>query len=468
MGKPTIKILDSVHSKADKYARELILPSLAYKNTVWKRNKRGTRSAQIIQSHMITGRKGTGGTFLTGLLERVKKYCKKKEIHIEIQNEENIAEILVLIEPRLNGITFREDQIKALKAVKKKSRGRIVFPTGSGKTIIALGIISMFPECRVLFLCHTIDLINQTLKEVKKYLKEREIFVMGAGYKSEMSEIKKVENPIVLSTIQSFSKIPTKDYIDFFDITIVDEGHHVNSKSSQYGKVMEHNLSPRRYALTATIPTKRKEILVNEGFFGKTIANLTIEKGIEIGIIAKPEVNLLPVPYSSDINVLCDRKYKNFYQYGIVENNIRNSLIVNEVIESIKKKETTLIIIERTDHGFLIQKMLKYKKIKAPFVHGATKSKDRKRIKREIKIRKQKVVICSKVWKEGINIPSLNHIINACGMKEEKAVIQAMGRGLRTTKKKKTIRLTDFLDPYMFLAQHSILRIQVYYKQGWM
>ncbi|RLC32404.1 hypothetical protein DRH13_01785 [Candidatus Woesebacteria bacterium] len=468
MGKATVTYLDAVHCKANKEARKLIIPALAYENTAWRRNRRGTRTAQTNTSHLITGRVGTGGTFLAGLDQLVIEYCKKEDKKVVFKDRENIEYIKATAKPYLEGIKFRPDQKRALRIIKKKSRGRIIFPTGSGKTIIALGIMSMFPDCRVLFLCHTKDLINQTLIELRKYFKDRAIFVIGAGYKSNMNEVKLGKNPILLSTIQSFSNIQTKDYIDFFDITIVDEGHHANSRKSQYGKVMEHNLSPRRYALTATIPTKRKEVLINEGFFGKTIVELTVSKGIKIGIIAKPIIQLIPVPYSSDLNIRCERKYKNFYQHGIVENTARNAIIVNEVKKSIKKKETTLIIIERTDHGHLLQKMLEYKGVKAPFVQGSTSLKERNRVKRQLKIKKKKVVICSKVWKEGINIPSLNHIINACGMKEEKAVIQAMGRGLRTTKNKKTIKLTDFLDPYMYLAQHAILRIQVYYRQGWM
>lgn len=462
MGKAIITILDAIHCKANKEARKLILPLLEYKAVAWKRNKFGIKTNTISKSHLITGRPGTSGLFLTGLLPRVQKR------KIQINGMENLEKIEPTHNPILKGINLREDQLKALEAVKKYDRGKIIFPTGSGKTVIALGIISMFPDCRVLFLCHTKDLVYQSLGEIKKqFEKKRKIFVIGAGYKTDIKKIRRSKNPIVISTIQSFSKIPSQSYIDYFDITIVDEAHHVNSKNSQYGKVMEHNLSPRRYALTATKPTKEYEVLINEGIFGDVIAELTIEEGITSGIIAKPKINLIPVEYKVKINQKCEGKYKNFYQYGIVENKTRNNAIVDEVIKNIKNKESVLIIIERTDHGLLIQKMLKYKKINAPFVHGATDPKTRKEVKRKIKIKKQKVVICSKVWKEGINIPSLNHIIIAHGMKEEKMVLQALGRGLRTTKNKKTIKISDFLDPYHFLAEHSILRMQIYAKQGW-
>ena len=259
MGKSTITILDSVHCKANKWAREKILPALTYENTTWKRGKYGRKSAQTVTSHMITGRAGTAGTFLTGLLPRVKKYCRKKKINISIVGSRNIINIPPTEKPKLKNIKFRADQKKALRAIKRHNTGKIIFPTGSGKTIIALGIISMFPECRVLFLCHTKDLIEQTLTELKTHFKKREILIIGGGYKTKWAKIKKSETPIVLSTIQSFSKIHFKKYIHFFDLTIVDEAHHMNSRKSQYGKVMEQNLSPRKYGLTATEPTKSKE-----------------------------------------------------------------------------------------------------------------------------------------------------------------------------------------------------------------
>ena len=181
----------------------------------------------------------------------------------------------------------------------------------------------------------------------------------------------------------------------------------------------------------------------------------------------RPIINLVPVPYEIKINKRSDNKYKNYYEFGIVKNRTRNNLIVKAVQRSLKAKETVLIIIERTEHGKTLQKMLKYNKIEAPFVEGGTRTKERTSVKRQLKIKSQKVVICSKVWKEGINIPSLNHVIIAHGMKEEKMVLQALGRGLRTTKNKTTIKITDFLDPYKYLAEHSILRMQIYVNNGW-
>ena len=459
--KPAITILDSVHCKANKEARELILPLLKYRKAVWKRNHFGRKESIMQTSFLITGRSGSSGLFLTGLLSRIRKKFKNK---IKIINKEET--LLPDKRPKLLNIKFRQDQLKALKAIKKSQRGTVIMPTGSGKTIIGLGIMSMFPQHRILFLCHTKDLVEQTAAAIQKHLRIKP-YIIGAGYKADWNKINKDKKPIVLSTIQSFAKIQKEKYTSFFDITIIDEDHHVNSLDSQYGKIMVNNLSPCKYGLTATEPTNSQEMLINEGLLGPPIAILTIKEGVRAGIISKPIIKLIPIELKHDINEAA-KSYGEYYYYGIVKNRYRNMLIVYEIIKNLKKNETNLIIIERTEHGKILKKLLRKKEIKATFIHGGSSREKRIATKNKLEAGKIKVVICSKVWREGINIPTLNCIINAAGMKEEKLVIQAIGRGLRATETKKTVKVFDFLDPYRYLAEHSIARMQIYIKQGWL
>ncbi len=463
MDKPIIKILDAVHCRANKHARNIIKRCLQYKSSAFKPAKNGFgREMQVTRHFLITGNKNTSGRFETGLLPKVLKYARSKGHKITVKGRDNIDRIRPANKPYLEGITFREDQIKALRSIRRRQRGRVVFPTGSGKTIIALGIMSMFPQCRILFLCHTKDLIEQTKEELETY-GFNNFYIIGGGRKVNNKQILEHDNVIVLATIQTLSKY-ADIFSAFFDITIVDEMHHVNSKNSQYGKLMLMNLSPRRYGLTGTLPTKTYEQLINEGIFGPVIAEMAIQEGVEKGILAMPKVNLVSVPYDVNINKRSKNKYANFYEYGIVKNRQRNQVLVNEV----KNGEVTLIIIERTDHGEILRRMFKKAGKNVPFVHGGTGRETRFKIRDRMKKGRVKIAICSKVWKEGINIPALNHIIIAHGMREEKMVLQAAGRGLRTAKGKDTIKITDFLDPYRYLAEHTIARIQVYKSKGWL
>jgi len=465
MGKPTITILNPINSLADKDARKLIVKPLLYKSVVWQRDDyTGERTYTIKKSCLMTGWDGTSGKFLTGLIPRVKKYCRKKGHKIKIIDKSE--KIKTSIEPNLKGITFRPDQKKALNIVSRRHRGKIVFPTGTGKTIIAAGIVSMFPKLRTLFLCHTKDLLYQSAEEFNKYFKN--VFILGGGNKVNWDHIYECKSPILISIDKSYYNNMDVNNSTFFDILIVDEVHHVNSVDSQYGQIMGTNLAPRRYGLTATVPTEEKQILINEGFFGPIIAELGINEGIRLGIVAKPKMNIIPVPYEVKVNKRAKGLFRNFYKYGIVKNRARNKLIVNEVINSINNDKTTLVIIERKEHGKLIQKMLKYRGFEIPFVFGDTKKEKRSEVLKGLISRKIKATICTKIWKEGINIPSLNHVINAVGLKEEKAVLQAIGRGTRVTDDKKVINVTDFLDPYKFLAEHSVLRMSIYIKKGWL
>lgn len=467
MGKPFVRVLDSIHSKANPKARELILPCLSYEDVHWRRKRFGSKSSSATR-HLITGRENTGGTFLTGLLPRIIEFSKQSGFDVSIRDGNTEVIRPSRRRPMLNGITFRPDQKRALRAMLRLHRGIIKFPTGSGKTYIALGFFSLYENSPRLFLCHTKELLEQTVEDIGLLPMRARLYAIGDGYRPPFRRIKRIKNPIVVSTIQTFSKYHPKEWCDYFDVTIVDECHRAAKKKSQYGRTMEYNLSPIRIGLSATPPDAGKDQLVCEGFFGPVIAELGVKQGIRKGIIARPIINLIPIPLEYKVVEKAGRGYANMYRYGIIENETRNNLIAHEVKKSLRKKEIVLIVIENTRHGELLQKVLKLKcGIRVPFVQGSTKKGTRSRIKRKLKSKRIKVAICSKVWREGVNIPSLNHIINAHGMKEKKIILQAMGRGLRTAKGKTTIKLTDFLDPYKYLAEHAILRIQIYKDQGW-
>jgi len=466
-----IVILDEIHARANPEAREVIKFALAYKKEYWRKGYFAKQ--QIIKTqYLITGRKGSSGTFLTGLIKRVLKYCKNREIKIEVIDKKR-ERIKPDSKPELKNITFRKDQLSALKKIKRINRGKIIAPTGSGKTIIALGIISMFRTKRCAIIAHTKDLIGQITNEAQSFKESLPVIFNPRGSKEVENTLKSIrtkQSPcLLITTIQSISKVDNKNFIDLFDVIIIDECHHVTKLNSQYGRFLEFNLAPRRYGFTGTDSFKSKEsLLVNEGLLGPVISKLTIKKGIKDGTIAKPEIKLINVEYDNKITKASRSKYSNFYQFGIVENKTRNELIKKIVEKALKNKSPTLIIIEKIKHGELLQTIFKKRlKINVPFIQGSLDNEERMRHKNDIIKNKNHIVIASKVWMEGINIKNLEIIIYAAGMKEKKRVLQAMGRGLRTTETKKSILLIDFLDPYKYLAEHSITRLQTYNEEKW-
>lgn len=453
-----ILIIDSIQCEANVEARGLIAPLLFYRAKIYKQNHFGGGKWEFREQHLISGRPGTRGKFLTGFLPKIKKAFRNK-IEIIGTLERITPDKLT---PSLKGITFRPDQLSAIKRMRINRRGLVIYPTGSGKTIICFGFLSMYSSRKILFLCHTIDLINQASEELKKFEIEHDI--LGGGNKIDDSFFEK-KSCLLLATIQSFSKLKMKQYSAFFDIVIVDEVHNALSADIRYSKILQKLLAPVKIGLTATLPDDNLKKLMAEGLFGPVIAELTNQEGNKIGIIAKAKVNLVATKMPESL--INEKTYQSIYKKGIIENKYRNEEIIKISLESIQNNEQVLVIVDKIRHGYILQIMFEEKNINCPFVQGIENSDFRSRIKQDLKSKKIMVAIATRVWKEGINIPSLNHIILASGGKDEKSIRQAMGRGLRISAGKTEIHLTDFMDGGRYLAEHSIERFRVYRDLGW-
>ena len=150
---------------------------------------------------------------------------------------------------------LRQYQINAIKALQesaKNGNNRFLFEmaTGTGKTLIAAGIIKLFLKTgnakRVLFLVDRIELERQAYKNFKDYLKD----YVSVIYKENKNDWRKAE--IVITTIQSllvddrYKKLfsPTD-----FDLLISDESHRCIGGNSR--AVFEYFMG-YKLGLTAT------------------------------------------------------------------------------------------------------------------------------------------------------------------------------------------------------------------------
>ena len=75
------------------------------------------------------------------------------------------------------------------------------------------------------------------------------------------------------------------------------------------------------------------------------------------------------------------------------------------------------------------------------------------------------MIIGTRIFQTGVDIPCITHFINARGLKSEIATIQALGRALRTTDEKSTVEVFDFYDNPRYLLKHSQQRLKTYKDQ---
>ncbi len=402
--------------------------------------------------------------FPTGLISRIQKHCEQRNIKVEVEGYDWINYDLSL--PALthaeNGeIEFRSDQRRLIHTINPKSyyRGTIISPTGTGKTIILFGILSRFPkDSHILMLAHTKSLVSQLYDDAVAFGFDPQII---------SGETKKIlKKKVVISTIQSFIKIPKRDYQDYFDIVAVDEGHHVSKFEGQYATVLSNLLAPVRLAFTATESDKEEGRLALEGLIGPVVGRFTMAEATKKEILAKPNLILHQLPFNYTIKSMVT--YPDVYDYGIINNKDRNNLIFDVVSKFTARKKTCLVIVKDIYHGEILETMGNNRSIKTHFVQGCTKNNDREEIKKDLQSKDIDCVICTTVWKEGINIPSLDCVINGAGGKSEIATLQAIGRGTRRTKEKDEMYIIDFFDPsHKFLIEHFGQRLSLYFNMGW-
>lgn len=454
-----IEVVDPIECKVSKLHGQYLIPCLSYKSVFWRQGRFGKQ--QTSYKKQIFSYKGRDKwSFYTGHLQRVLDFCKKKgwETNVKYNNCPSPE----LYTPDIPNITLRKDQKKVIKKALHAKRGVVKEPTGTGKTILQLGIISAFNDKNILLLAHTSSIVNQTVDKIREL--DWSCTQIGGG-QSLIGEFSR--GKIIIATIQSFAKIDPRKYQNHFDIVIVDEAHRVSDFEGQYAKVLGNINASIRLGFTATPPTKMKPKLALEGFIGPLISEHTINEAVESKIIAKPKIKLIKSRFQQKVRD--ERKYQDVYQKGIVDNLSRNKQIVDIVKEHKEKGETSLIFINKIVHGDNLIKLFLKEKIRVPFVKGDTPEDKRKVIKTSLAKKTRKIVIATTAWKEGVDIPSLDVVFNAGGGKSEIALLQTIGRGLRRTEEKDSVIIYDFFDPsHPYLISHFGERVSIYFDNSWL
>ena len=453
-----IEILDPVESLMSPALSEIVAPELSYKAVFYKPGPFHKTRKEYTKS-TITKTKD-GHLFYTGFIPRIVKICEKEDIQIYGDLSSAMGGEYVVDFSLPAGMEYRPFQKELIKTALFKGRGVLKAPTGTGKTFLGLSLIYTLQKqaSGVLWLCHTKDLMSQTAKEAEKF------FPRQVGCIGDSSCI--TEKFLTVATRQSFIKL-VDDLGTAYDVVIVDETHHVSSFLGAYPEILAKVMAPIRIGLTATTRTEQESLLAMEAFIGPVIGEFTIDEGREQGYMAHPKIRLIKLTKNQTVNEL--RKYDEVYEAGVVRNLERNRIIMQCVKEYSEAGKSNLIVVNKITHGRLLQSLMQHNGIESVFVEGSTDTESRDLAKKYLNERNLKCVICTTVWKEGINIPELDVVINAAGGRSELVTLQSIGRGLRRTATKEELIIVDFFDPsHRFLIEHLGYRLTLYMDMKWL
>lgn len=246
---------------------------------------------------------------------------------------------------------------------------------------------------------------------------------------------------------QEATRKETIEFLEQIGFLTLEEAHEVSGNGFyELCNVMKN--AHYRLALTATPNMKDSEeanmrLMAVTGPIGIKVSE---ELLIDRGILATPYFQILPSKKPE--GVLRGTTFQTAYERGIVKNLGRNMQVVEAALEVKRVGLTTMILVQRTAHGELLQNLLEKAGLKAEFIYGEKEQDERQAALDRLGRGDIDVLIGTTILDVGVDVPSVGLVILAGGGKAEVAVRQRIGRGLRAKKTGPNVCYIVLFDDY--------------------
>jgi superfamily II DNA or RNA helicase len=413
-----------------------------------------------------------------GLMDYLIQFAKDRNYTIEQDFDNTVEldpdEVEQFIASLNMKITPYDYQLDAIKHAIKNQRSLLLSPTGSGKSLIIYCLIRYCLEQiqedeKILIVVPTTGLVSQMYNDFRDYA--------GKEWKVEKNchtifsgQDKTTPKQVVISTWQSIYKMPP-EYFEQYKMVVGDECHLFKAKSltSLMSKMVNAEF---RIGTTGTLDGTQVHKLVIEGLFGRVQKVTTTKNLMEKEVLSNLSIDCLVLEYKpEEIEEIKRAKYIDELKW-IVGHEGRNKFI-SKLAKSVKGN--TLILFNYVDlHGKplynLISEMCPDKKVF--MIYGGTDVEQREEIRQIVDKEKDAILVASYgTCSTGINIKNIHNIIFTSPSKSVIRVLQSIGRGLRRSESKDSMKLYDLADNLSHkkyrnhTMRHLDARIKIYTKE---
>ena len=352
---------------------------------------------------------------------------------------------------------LRDYQRQAVETALTKARGIVQMPTGAGKSVAAAGIVASVPEARWLVLVPQSDLLEQFAKHIRERLGE-EPGIIGDGQWNPQR--------ITVATFQTLSRRMTKNrdqrafaFMRSVQGMIVDEAHQCASGSFSF--VCSQAVTAfYRIGISATPldRTDKKSVFVIAQLGGLIHKTSSAELRAR-GFLADATVKMVRCVQGSNAPT-----WPGVYGECVVRSKARNALIAQMATVAAKP---ALVFVNHVKHGATVLPLIRKAGLQAKLVWGEADTEERREAIKDLVEGRLDVIVCSNVFAQGVDIPSLKSVINAAGGSSVILTLQRLGRGTRVTESKTTFEAWDVLDDgNRYLAKHGRTRQDTYEREG--
>lgn len=420
-------------------------------------------------------------SFPLGLKNRVKEFYKKDDRALRVidcRSPKSVGKAIDIL-PTLKEMNKvpRPYQIEAVETTRKNDHGIIRIPTGGGKTLIATMVTADIGKSTIIYVIGK-DLLHQLYNFFKEVFPDINIGIIGDGF-CEIGDINiasvwtvgqalgmkqseilcESENDEVAIEPEKYGAI--RDLLMSTKVNIIDECHMAACETIQ--AIAQHANPEHIYGMSASPWRDDNADIMIECILGHKIIDVSASDLIEQGYLVRPLIKFKRVPeYPASLK----RQYKTVYKHYIVENEVRNKMIFDTTDMLINLGYKSLILYNSVRHGRILNKIIS-QKFPCVLLSGKDKMSVRERAKEDIENGKIRVIIASKIFDLGVDVPALSGLVIASSGKSSVRALQRIGRVLRPYKGKKQAAVVDFIDQAAYLKKHSQARKRIYeYEKG--
>ena len=349
----------------------------------------------------------------------------------------------------------RDYQMEAVETTLKYGRQLLLSPTASGKSLI-IYLLARWYNKKTVIIVPTTSLVEQMTKDFKEYGYDKDICKIYSGQPV-------FDADITITTWQSFSKAP-KDVMQSFDVVVGDEAHLFKATTLK-GILEKMKDTAIRIGTTGTLDGSEVHRLQLEGLFGPVKKVISSKELMDEGTIANIDIDCIILKHEKCHTM----SYQEEMDY-LVSNDKRNHFIVN-LVKSLKGN--TLVLFQYVEkHGEVLYDMMSNTDMggNLHYVYGGTDTEDRETVREIVEKNKEDTILASYgTFSTGVNIKKIDNIVFASPSKSRIRNLQSIGRGLRKTEGKDSMRLFDIADDLQcenYTLNHLKERINIYNEEN--